>query len=1013
MRSLRLFGSSAAFVALLVSVAPSMAAAQTVVNPYFLFLMDSSGSMGEATTCPAGRTTNTCGAPCTKINDAKCALQRVVAGVGDATFGLGQFSQACKVGCGDTTGSTGMITCDTTAASGVIRAGIADGNQAAITSWVDYVCGTPPTAVTCPTTASTNHREIYSGGNTPLEGVLRRALCYFSGTCGADGTPASPLIGDSTLGCRPVSVILLTDGAETCGGTATLAATALRNTPVGAATKNIKTYVIGFGMASGNAAINGIAAAGGTTTGYYATNEETLSLALSQIIADSALVESCNNLDDNCNVVRDEGLTKYCVNTGFGVAAPNCSDTTVDRPLCTLCAPQVETACDGIDNNCDGRIDEALRNLCGTCGAAPTEVCDGFDNDCDGAIDEAPGTCRPGCTPTTEICDGIDNDCDTAIDEGLSRTCGLAIGVCTAGTQTCAAGAWGACTGRLPTAELCNNLDDNCDGIVDGMTQACGVDTGECIAGVQVCAAGSYGTCLGSVGPALEVCDGLDNDCDGSTDESDPGLGVSCGESTSPCVAGTMQCVAGALVCVGATGPTDEICDGIDNDCDGVIDDGLAVGSACGTDTGECSPGINVCTAGVLTCQGEIGPIPETCNALDDDCNGIVDDLPGVGAVCGTDVGECTAGTMQCAAGVEVCVGSRPPSTEVCDCSDNDCDGTVDEEPATGSLCAAGSACVECGCAGPCVVTEFGNSCPTGTVPFMVGTACWCVPEAGRCVDATCAGQTVEQTGAVVCAPGTDGVPVCVCKGNTCTFPCENVICADGTVCEPDTGLCVPPSCLTFGCDPGQYCDPATLACLADPCATVTCAADEACRNGACEASCGGITCGTDEVCHAGVCATELCASVTCTVAGQVCDPANGLCVEDRCAGVTCPRDTACELSSGNCVGDPCLLVRCPAAQTCVDGECTTEPVVTDAGQDGGPDGGFDGGRDAGPDAGGQHEPLRLLASGGGGCVCTVGAGASESGSAGGLAALVFVLGALAARRRRVAKSTSTKGVAK
>ncbi len=591
MRSLRLSSASVALAALILSLPPSTAAAQTLIKPHFLFLVDSSGSMNAGTTCTVG-TTNSCGVPCTRMNDAKCALQRVVAGTGDAAFGLGQFSQRCDVGtaCGDIGGSSGQITCDATSAAGVIRVGIGEENQAAITSWVDYACGAPPGA--CASITSTTHNEIYASGNTPLAGVLERGRCYYRGTCGADGTPPSPLIGDSAFACRPVSVILLTDGAPTCGTTtaqAAAAATALRSSAVaGMGTKDIKTYVIGFGVTAGDGNIEAIATAGGTDApgpnrGFYATNEASLSLAISQIIAESALIESCNNLDDNCNVIRDDGLPKYC-NTGFGVAAPDCSNTAIDRPLCTLCAPPAETACDGIDNNCNGSIDEGLRNACGVCGTTPTEICDSIDNDCDGAIDEG-GVCG-SCTPTTEICDNLDNDCDGTRDEMLSRSCGATIGACTAGTQVCAAGVWGACSGRGPTAELCNNIDDDCNGVIDGQPRPCGTSTGVCRAGVEICTAGVFGgTCIGSVGPGTEVCDTLDNDCDGMTDESDPGVGVACGETEGPCEAGTIRCVAGDLVCQGAIGPTPEICNNIDDDCDGAIDDGLAVGSSCGSDT--------------------------------------------------------------------------------------------------------------------------------------------------------------------------------------------------------------------------------------------------------------------------------------------------------------------------------------------------------------------------------------------------------------------------------------------
>ncbi|GAB4210284.1 MAG: hypothetical protein OHK0013_30770 [Sandaracinaceae bacterium] len=76
--------------------------------------------------------------------------------------------------------------------------------------------------------------------------------------------------------------------------------------------------------------------------------------------------------------------------------------------------------------------------------------------------------------------------------------------------------------GRIgPTNERCNGLDDDCDGSPDeGLRRACGSDVGECSAGTEICVAGAFETCAGSVGPATEDCDGLDNDRDGSTDES-------------------------------------------------------------------------------------------------------------------------------------------------------------------------------------------------------------------------------------------------------------------------------------------------------------------------------------------------------------------------------------------------------------------------------------------------------------------------------------------------------------
>ncbi len=86
--------------------------------------------------------------------------------------------------------------------------------------------------------------------------------------------------------------------------------------------------------------------------------------------------------------------------------------------------------CDGIDNNCDGQVDE--NNVC--C-EPKDEVCDGVDNDCDGEVDEG-GVCC-----TTEVCDGEDNDCDGEVDED---------NVC--------------CE---PKDEVCDSVDNDCDGEVD------------------------------------------------------------------------------------------------------------------------------------------------------------------------------------------------------------------------------------------------------------------------------------------------------------------------------------------------------------------------------------------------------------------------------------------------------------------------------------------------------------------------------------------------------------------
>ncbi len=190
--------------------------------------------------------------------------------------------------------------------------------------------------------------------------------------------------------------------------------------------------------------------------------------------------------------------------------------------------------------------------------------------------------------------------------------------------------------GGAPTCddpETCNGVDDDCDGMTDEeLTQACGTNAGLCVAGTQACVDGDWGTCEGETAPAEEACEGVeDEDCDGTVDEGcscADGVPVVCGESTGRCEEGTQACVDGMLgACEGAVGPMDEVCNNVDDDCDGMIDEGNPDGgAACGSDTGACSMGVETCTSGVLVCEGGVMMTTESCNGVDDDCDGTSDE---------------------------------------------------------------------------------------------------------------------------------------------------------------------------------------------------------------------------------------------------------------------------------------------------------------------------------------------------------------------------------------------------
>jgi|GEM_PF-896339 len=601
-------------------------------------------------------------------------------------------------------------------------------------------------------------------------------------------------------------------------------------------------------------------------------------------ISDASLPEICDGYDNNGDDLVDEtGEISQPDGTPGAMAGDLCAAPEGGCGLVTctgdggfvcggLGGPLTDTTCDGVDDDCDGAVDDDYVPTGTTCGDGACAA-DGVMACVDG---ELVAQCTPGTPASADtVCNGVDDDCDGQTDEEYQpaeTTCG--VGACRAqGTRYCIQGNLvNTCTAGTPAASDtdCDGIDDDCDGTADqgyvGAEVSCG--TGACVTTTQYTCVDGAVTNPCTPGPTTgddTDCDGVDDDCDGQTDESFSGQATSCG--TGACArAGVQLCVQGGVVDTceagSATGP-DTDCDGVDDDCDGTADDGyVAQAVSCGV--GACaSTGQLVCQGGgvVNTCHaGEPASQDATCDGVDDDCDGFADeDYIGPSTSCSTGVCAST-GRLLCVQGetVDTCnPGPKTGQDTDCDGLDDDCDGQTDEQYAP--------VAIECG---------------VGVCKRAGLTACQ-------------DGEVVDQ-----CAPGQPGPETCDGKDNDCDGAIDA---ADGDLvradCEKQQGVCAGAKKPPELCVAGQWlaCPDGVYGQQAYPAQYVSPGLDSSCN--AQDNDCDGLT-DDDYVAQPTTCGVGECAgnqgTRTC-VGGQTvdsCNPTAGasgeLCngLDDNCNGV-------------------------------------------------------------------------------------------------------------------------------